>query len=79
MTVWNSAGESCPVLPGAGRTLRWPFEEPAAAESRDEDKIALFRRIRDQIRTRIAVYLTGAENDAIRCPDGSARSLCIIL
>ena len=41
--------EKCPVLPGAIWYLDWHFEDPAATEGTVAEKLAAFRRIRDQI------------------------------
>ena len=57
VTVCDSAREACPVFPGAQQTLHWPFEDPAEATGTDEEKLPVFRSVRDQIRVRIADYL----------------------
>ncbi len=49
ITVCNSALESCPVFPGALYQLHWSFDDPAAAKGADEEKLAVFRRVRDEI------------------------------
>jgi arsenate reductase len=53
VTVCDHARESCPIFPGAVHMLHWSFEDPAAAEGTYEEKLAVFREIRDQIQTRI--------------------------
>ena len=58
ITVCDSARETCPVFPGAVERLHWPFEDPAAVEGSDEERLAAFRRVRDQIRDRIRAWLT---------------------
>ena len=63
VTVCDHAKEACPVLPGVGQTLHWPFEDPADATGSDDEKIIQFRRIRDQIKQRIEGFLNhGAGN-----------------
>jgi arsenate reductase len=62
VTVCNSARETCPVFPGGGTRLHWPFEDPAAVEGSEEQRQAAFRRIRDQIHRRIMVFLDGNES-----------------
>jgi arsenate reductase (thioredoxin) len=57
ITVCDNARETCPVLPGAARRLHWPFEDPAAVEGPEEVRLAEFRRVRDQIRDRIRLFL----------------------
>jgi arsenate reductase len=58
VTVCDSAKESCPALPGAKETVHWPFLDPADATGTDEEKIAVFRDVRDQIKARIERFLT---------------------
>lgn len=57
VTVCDSAREACPVFPGAKQILHWPFEDPAEATGTDEEKLPVFRSVRDQIQARIADYL----------------------
>ena len=61
ITVCDSAKESCPIFPGAKETLHWPFDDPAHATGTDEEKLAAFRRVRDQIQERIKNYLAKQE------------------
>ena len=57
VTVCDNAKETCPILPGVKRQLHWSFEDPAAAQGSHEEKLAEFRRIRDQIKARIGTEL----------------------
>ena len=57
VTVCDTARESCPVLPGATEMVHWPFEDPAHAKGSKEERLGVFRRIRDSIQARIAEYL----------------------
>jgi len=57
ITVCARAEERCPVFPGMGERLHWPFDDPAAVEGSDEEKLAAFRRVRDQIEARILEWL----------------------
>jgi len=50
------AEEVCPVFPGTVQRHHWPFEDPAAASGSDEERLAAFRRVRDQICARLEVY-----------------------
>jgi arsenate reductase len=52
VTVCDSARESCPVLPGAKKTVHHVFEDPAHAGEGD-DALPLFRRVRDEIRAQL--------------------------
>ena len=53
ITVCDSARESCPIFPGNTERIHWSFEDPAAAQGPEEERTAVFRRIRDQIDARI--------------------------
>ena len=58
ITVCASADEKCPaVFPGAGARLHWPFDDPAAASGTEEEQLAQFRRVRNQIGQRIKTWL----------------------
>jgi len=57
ITVCSNAEERCPIFPGMGIRLHWPFEDPAAFEGSDEEKIAKFREIRNQIEAKIVEWL----------------------
>lgn len=58
VTVCDNAKESCPVFPGAKETLHWPFDDPADATGTDNEKMVVFRRVRDEIKNTIQNYLT---------------------
>ncbi len=62
ITVCGNAEERCPVFPGMGVRLHWPFEDPAAAEGTDAEVLAKFRAVRDQIEARILAWL-GKQHD----------------
>lgn len=51
ITVCDNAKESCPVFPGALERLHHSFEDPAALRGTEEERMALFRRVRDELRT----------------------------
>lgn len=57
ITVCDNAKETCPVYPGATETLHWPFPDPADATGTDEEKMVVFRQVRDDIKTKIADFL----------------------
>jgi arsenate reductase len=60
ITVCDNARDACPVLPGKTERLHWSFEDPAAVEGSEQERMAAFREIRDRIRTKIADFLTTA-------------------
>ena len=53
ITVCDDANEACPFFPGARNRLHWSFEDPARAEGPEEERLAIFRRVRDEIREHI--------------------------
>ena len=53
ITVCDNAREACPNFSGAANQLHWSFDDPAFAPGTDEQKIRVFRRVRDEIRHRI--------------------------
>jgi arsenate reductase len=53
VTVCDSAQETCPSFPRPVPKLHISFFDPAAAEGTDEEKMAVFRRVRDEIRDRL--------------------------
>lgn len=53
VTVCDSAQETCPVFPRAVEKVHVSFFDPSTAEGTDEEKMAVFRRVRDEIRDRL--------------------------
>jgi arsenate reductase len=51
VTVCDHAKETCPFFPGGKHSLHQGFEDPSSAEGSEEEKLAVFRRVRDEIRT----------------------------
>lgn len=61
ITVCDQANEACPVFPGAGKRLHWSFPDPSAARGGEEERLAVFREVRDRIRERIERELLASE------------------
>jgi arsenate reductase len=57
VTVCDSANERCPIFPGTVRRLHWPIEDPAAAVGNDAERMAVFRRVRDEIAHRLRAFV----------------------
>ena len=53
ITVCDDANEACPFFPGAKNRLHWSFEDPSRAEGTEEERLEVFRSVRDQIGARI--------------------------
>jgi len=56
LTVCDNANESCPVFPAQTQRIHWSFADPAAAQGSEEERKAVFRRIRDEIAGRILSF-----------------------
>jgi arsenate reductase len=58
ITVCDSAEKNCPTMwPGVNTRLHWSFEDPAAFEGSEEEKLAKFRQIRDQIDRKLSGWV----------------------
>ncbi|RMF04495.1 MAG: arsenate reductase ArsC [Chloroflexi bacterium] len=57
ITVCNDAAENCPVWLGQGQKVHIGFPDPADATGTQEEKMAVFRQVRDDIRVRVLDYL----------------------
>jgi len=57
MTVCDSAAEACPVFPGRAERLHWSFPDPSAAQGSDEEKLAVFVRVRDDIEAHLREWV----------------------
>ncbi len=53
VTVCDDAKEACPVFPGAKSRLHWSFRDPSQATGSDEERLEVFRAVRDEILGRI--------------------------
>ncbi len=56
ITVCSRAEERCPIFPGMGQRLHWPFDDPAAVQGSDEEKLEAFRKVRDQIEHKVTEW-----------------------
>jgi arsenate reductase len=59
ITVCGNADQACPVFPGQLNRHHWPFDDPAHAAGRDEEKLKVFRRVRDEISQVFRAYAAG--------------------
>jgi len=56
ISVCARAAEQCPAWP-RGEQIRWHFDDPAETTGSEEQKLAVFRRVRNEIRQRIGLFL----------------------
>ena len=57
ITVCDDAAENCPVWLGSGTRVHIGFVDPARAEGTEAEQMAVFRQVRDDMRTRVIIYL----------------------
>jgi arsenate reductase len=65
ITVCGNADQACPIFPGQVNRHHWPFDDPAHATGSDEEKLAVFRRVRNEIRRVFTAYAEG-RRDALK-------------
>jgi len=56
ITVCDNANEQCPVFPANTKRIHWSFEDPAAAAGNEQSRLAVFRRVRDEILERLRLF-----------------------
>jgi arsenate reductase len=57
ITVCDEANEACPYFPEAKNRLHWSLDDPSRVEGSEKEGLAVFRRVRDEIRERIEQQL----------------------
>jgi arsenate reductase len=65
ITLCDDAAKFCPNFSGQGKRLHWPFEDPAAVIGTIDEKLAVFRRIRDEIKKKIEQFLKPESSEPI--------------
>lgn len=59
ITVCDHARESCPFFPGKAVRIHHSFDDPAAAMGSEEERLAVFRRVRDELRRYLSDFAHG--------------------
>lgn len=59
ITVCGNADQACPRFPSQVNRHHWPFDDPAKAKGSDEEILAVFRRVRDEIKQTFTAYAAG--------------------
>ena len=62
ITVCDNANENCPVFPGRTERLHWSFDDPAAAMGERDARLTVFRRVRDEIASRLRAFIAQGED-----------------
>jgi arsenate reductase (thioredoxin) len=57
ITVCDNTKEHCPIFPGPSIREHWPFDDPADATGSREEKLAVFRRVRDEIAEKVRGFV----------------------
>ena len=56
VTLCDDAAKTCPLFPGEGRRMHKGFPDPAAAEGSREERLAAFRKVRDELKNYILSF-----------------------
>jgi len=56
LTVCDNAKQSCPIFPTGATIIHHTFEDPAAFHGTEQQRLAVFRRVRDQIRRYLQAF-----------------------
>ena len=59
ITVCGNADQACPIFPGQVNRHHWPFLDPAHATGTEEEKLQVFRQVRDEMRRVFEAYAKG--------------------
>ena len=59
ITVCGNADQACPMFPGQVSRYHWGFDDPAHATGTEEEQMAVFRRLRDEIKKVFGAYAAG--------------------
>jgi arsenate reductase len=59
ITVCGNADQACPMFPGQVNRHHWGFDDPAHATGSEEEQMAVFRRVRDEITRVFEAYAAG--------------------
>ncbi len=68
ITVCGNADQACPMFPGQLNRYHWGFDDPAHTTGNEEEKLAVFRRVRDEIRKVFEAYAAGRRDESRRSP-----------
>ena len=70
ITVCGNADEACPTFPGQVNRYHWGLDDPAHATGSEEEILAVFRRVRDEIKRVFEPYALGY-SDALKAKEAS--------
>lgn len=64
ITVCGNADQACPMFPGQANRYHWGFDDPVHATGTEEEKLTVFRRVRDEILKVFEAYAAGRRDEA---------------
>ncbi|CAN5694947.1 arsenate reductase ArsC [soil metagenome] len=64
ITVCGNVDQVCPMFPGQMNRHHFPFDDPAHATGTEDEQLAVFRRVRDEIRGIFGAYAAGRNDEA---------------
>lgn len=62
ITVCDNARQTCPIFPGKHQKISWDLEDPVLVEGIEEEKIMMFRKIRNRIKENILKFMKSCQN-----------------
>ena len=66
VTVCDSANERCPAFHAPTRRIHWSFDDPSRATGAEEERLEVFRKVRDELLARLRAWLAEKRNPTIR-------------
>jgi arsenate reductase len=66
ITVCGNADQACPIFPGQVNRHHWPFYDPAKAQGSEDEKLKIFREVRDEMRRVFEAYAAGRLDETTR-------------
>jgi arsenate reductase len=66
LTVCDNAKENCPIFPGQATRIHQSFDDPADLNGSEEERLARFRRVRDELRTYLRQFPVGFAPNCLR-------------
>jgi arsenate reductase (thioredoxin) len=75
ITVCDEAAEACPFFLQARHQVHWGFPDPSRVQGSEEERLAAFRRIRNQIASRIRAFLALSQNSSPEQVSAAAKAL----
>jgi arsenate reductase len=73
ITVCGNADQACPMFPGQMNRHHWGFYDPARAEGNEEEKLTVFRRVRDEIKMVFEAYAAGRRDQSAQVQRNPSR------